>query len=293
MTKPISAALKAHLAEEHTTMATCWRIQRTDGQEYFFTDHDTDITFGGDVYEAASGMIPMALTQSRGLAVDNMEVVAFLDNDKIAEADLSAGLFDFAEVDVFLVNHADISMGAMYLAQGWRLGEVEIRDQDFRVEIRGKAQRLQQDIVDLYSAHCRVDLGDSECGVDLADTAETFWRSGTVTSVVESRRIFVDTGLALGSGYEEVFRYGKLTWVASAGNNTGFSMEVKAFDSSTGTITLFQAMPYAIEIGDEFTVEFGCDKNVTTCKDRFDNVVNFRGEPFVPGIDRLLDIKPG
>ena len=36
----------------------------------------------------------------------------------------------------------------------------------------------------------------------------------------------------------------------------------------------------------------GCDKRLETCLSRFGNVVNFRGEPFLPGID-LLTRYPG
>ena len=31
----------------------------------------------------------------------------------------------------------------------------------------------------------------------------------------------------------------------------------------------------------------GCDKRLATCIDRFANVLNFRGEPYVPGQDAL------
>jgi hypothetical protein len=36
----------------------------------------------------------------------------------------------------------------------------------------------------------------------------------------------------------------------------------------------------------------GCDKSLATCATRFANMVNFRGEPYLPGID-LLTRYPG
>ena len=36
----------------------------------------------------------------------------------------------------------------------------------------------------------------------------------------------------------------------------------------------------------------GCDKNFSTCRDRFANSINFRGEPYLPGND-LLTRYPG
>jgi uncharacterized phage protein (TIGR02218 family) len=40
-----------------------------------------------------------------------------------------------------------------------------------------------------------------------------------------------------------------------------------------------------VEAGDAFTITAGCDKHFKTCKAKFDNSVNFRGFPHVPGID--------
>ena len=40
--------------------------------------------------------------------------------------------------------------------------------------------------------------------------------------------------------------------------------------------------------GDTFAVTAGCDKRFATCHDRFDNVVNFRGFPHIPGNDFVV-----
>jgi uncharacterized phage protein (TIGR02218 family) len=300
MSKTISDELKAHLAEDVTTIATCWRIVRSDAQEFFFTDHDTDIVYDGDTYEAASGVLPQSLQQSDQFAVDNQQLTALLESDRISEADMSAGLFDYAKLDVFILNYEDLTQGVMYLVKDWSLGEIEIRDNAFTAEARGKAQHLQQNICQLYSADCRADLGDAQCQVNLALLTIT----STVESVSESRRIFTSSDLIVepGSGdpsgtpLDPVYQYGLLTWLEPSsgesynGANAGYQMEVKRHDPDTGEIELFEAMPYTIEVGDEFSVTYGCDKSITTCKARFDNVVNFRGEPYIPGLDRMLDI---
>lgn len=107
MSKSISNTLKAALAAEVSTIATCWRITREDGTEFFFTDHDIDLIIDDDTYEAASGMTSTQISQKRDMSVDNLECLAFLESDKIREADIIAGLFDFATVDIFLVNYED------------------------------------------------------------------------------------------------------------------------------------------------------------------------------------------
>jgi len=290
MSKTISDELKAHMAGELSTLATCWRVTRTDGDEFFFTDHDVDIVYGGDTYESTSGMIPTSLVQNKDLSVDNMEVVAFLDSDQISEADIIAKLFDYASVDIFRINYEDTTMGVMYNAKEWTLGEVEIRDNAFQTEIRSRSQHLQQQLCETYGPECRAELGDARCTVDLDDSAETYLYDGTVTSVSDDRLVFVDANIP-SSITTDVFTHGKLVWTGpSACENITFEMEVKSFDVTTGTFTLFEAMPYAIETGDEFTAYWGCNKSIDACINTFDNVNNFRGEPHVPGWDKTTKI---
>lgn len=180
----------------------------------------------------------------------------------------------------------------LWLAQGWTLGRIEIQDQAFTAEIRGKAQHLDQQLIERTTPECRANLGDVRCTVDMDDSAGTFrYDAGVVTSQSGDRRTFIDTGAP---NSEDFFSGGLLTWLTPEsgdsfnGGNAGYQMEVKSYDTVTQEFILFQPMPVDIEAGDEFTVKFGCNKGTTHCKDRFSNLVNFRGEPFIPGWDATL-----
>jgi uncharacterized phage protein (TIGR02218 family) len=167
MAKSISSALAAHLAGEVTTLATCWRVTRKDGREFFFTDHDRDLAFDGNLYLASSGYSRSAIANDAGMAVDNLDVEGVLDHEQISEQDLRAGLFDHAEVHVFLVNWSDLAQGKLRLRRGW-FGEVHLTDQGlFRTELRGMTQALSVRIGELYSPECRADLGDPRCRVPI------------------------------------------------------------------------------------------------------------------------------
>ncbi|MGE3150824.1 MAG: DUF2163 domain-containing protein, partial [Pseudorhodoplanes sp.] len=93
------------------------------------------------------------------------------------------------------------------------------------------------------------------------------------------------------------FTGGKLTF--SSGANAGAAMEVKRHHRAGDVVvvTLWQAMAEPIAEGDGFVVTAGCDKRFATCRDRFDNVLNFRGFPHIPGNDFILryavDGEPG
>ncbi len=43
-----------------------------------------------------------------------------------------------------------------------------------------------------------------------------------------------------------------------------------------------------VEAGDTFLIRAGCDKQFSTCKAKFDNAVNYRGFPQIPGDDFVL-----
>ena len=230
----------------------------------------------GHTYTAASGMSPSALTSQTGLSVDNLEFTGILSADAILESDLLAGLYDHAEITVFLVNYADPSMGILPLKTGW-IGEVTLRGGQFVAEMRGITARIQQSVGDVYTSSCRAQLGDTRCTVNLAPYTVT----GTATSV-EASYAFTDSARTEANSY---FAAGLMTFTSGA--NAGLSMEIR--DYASGRFGLFLPLPYAIQPGDAYTAIAGCDKNFTTCVGTFNNAINFRGEPDVPGTDWLLE----
>ena len=165
MSKTLTAGMDAHLLLEVTSLATCWRLTRTDGTEFFFTDHDQDVTFEGDTYKAETGYSRTAIQNDATLAVDNLDIEGVFDSAEITETDLRAGLFDFAQIRIFVINWDDLTDGAVKMRNG-KLGEVVLTEQGvFRAELRGLTQALSQSIGEVYQPECRADLGDSRCKV--------------------------------------------------------------------------------------------------------------------------------
>lgn len=288
--KTISPELQAHLDGTVTTLCACVSLERTDGVTLRFTDHDISVTVDGDIYLPAQGAIPTSIASSNDLAVDNLEISALLSSaltdPSIEEQDIEAGLYDNATVDFFVVNWADTSMGVLWLAQGWKLGEVEIRDSAISVELRGKSSVFESPVCEVCTPDCRATLGDARCGVDIEGSASPYWYAGEVLSSADLRS-FIDGGVD--SAIDDEFDYGTIEWLT--GDNAGRVVDIKTYDALTGTFTLLDAMPDAISPGDTYIATWGCDKIWTTCRDRFDNLLNFRGEPSVPGYDVVLDME--
>ena len=278
--KNISTALATHIAGEVTNLATCWKLTRGDGLIMGFTEHDADISLSGITYKAARGFTPSAIKSTSTLSVDNLEIEGMLNAASITEADIMAGKYDFAEIEIFMVNYNDLSMGQLNLRRGW-LGQVSLVNQQFTAEVRGLTQRLSQTIGELFSPSCRATFGDSRCKIN----AGAYTVTGAITAV-SSNQQFVDVTRTEASG---TYDFGKISFTSGA--NNGISMEVKEFinnGTGGGQITLVLPLSYSVAVGDTYSLTRGCDKTLATCTNSYNNVVNFRGEPFLSGLDKML-----
>ena len=288
--KSITPALAAHLQSTATTMATCWRITRRDLAVFGYTSHDQPLTVGGVLYQAAGGFTLSALDTKEGLNVDNADLQALVLSAEFTEAELMAGKWDFARVDIFQINWASPASGQLMQRSG-TLGEVVFAAQDsratlsgtYRAELRGLMQPLSQQIGSVVSALCRASLGDLRCTINLPALAV----AASVATVSAGNRSLTVATLAQPSGH---FTYGLARFTSGA--NAGIAMEVAAHtQGAPTTLVLFEPMPYPIAVGDAITLTPGCDRRFTTCVNRFNNALNFRGEPHLPGQDKLM--QPG
>jgi len=273
--KNISTGMKAVLAAPVSSLATCWKLTRTDGTVMGFTSSDSDLVFGGVTYVAATGISPSATAESVGLKVDNLEIESILNSSHITDSDLEAGLYDFAKIEIFQLDTTDLALGKNPLKTG-TLGNVKMGRESFVSEIRGLAQKYTNIITNDYSPICRVNLGTTKCGIDLAPLTVT----GAVTNVIDAHTFETDLVAA-----DDYFTYGLITF--TSGNNSTYRMEVKDFLAAAGTITLFLPMAGIVVPGDTFAIYPGCNKTFGVCVAKFNNAINFRGEPSVPGTDRL------
>ncbi len=278
--RTIPPTLQAKLSSGVTTLCRCWLIARKDGVMQGFTDHDEDLVLGAVTCRAGTGLSGSEATQKLGLAADSSELSGALADDSLNEADLAAGRYDAAAVELWLVDWSEPALRVL-LAKG-ALGEVRREGGAFTAEVRGVSDRLNQSNGRLYTASCSSDLGDARCTVDLTNPG---YRGTGAVIALTGTSSFVASGL---DGYAtEWFTAGKLTFTGGA--NTGVSVEVKNHRNVAGvTLSLWQVMPEPIMVGDTFVVTAGCDKRFATCRDRFLNTTNFRGFPHVPGNDFVV-----
>lgn len=259
-----------------TTTAWCWKLTLQDGAVMGFTNHDRDLVINNITYEASSGFEPTAVDTTNDMATDNLDVTGMLDSERIKATDISNGRFDFAEVEIFLCNWAKVTDPVLILRRG-TIGRISHGKNGFQAEVRGLLEAFQQAAGLAYQKQCRAQFGGSQCGLNKA--AYTF--TGSVTSISQDGSF--STNLTQDDDY---FSYGVIRF-----DRTGEEMEVKKYSQTGGGISLFLPV-LSFAVGDTFSVSAGCDGNFSTCKTRFSNVFNFRGEPFIPGND-LMASYPG
>jgi uncharacterized phage protein (TIGR02218 family) len=268
-----------------TRLVMCWRIVRRDGVVLGFTAHDNDILVGGQRYRSAPSLLPSAIVRSSGTSVDSIDVRGALSHAAINERDLLAGRYDLAQLFMFMVDWQLPSAGSIDLGSG-RFGSVSSDGKAFRVEVRGLTDALNRPIVELTSAECRADLADKRCRVALRH----FTRLSSV-AFAQSGQLFEADGL---SSRPDAYTYGRVRWISGANSNTDSDVIATTIISQTSPdvarlqITLRDDPLHDVGTGDRFEISFGCDKRYATCLGRFGNQLNFRGEPFVPGVDALM-----
>jgi len=279
--RSIPPALQAKLSSGVSTLARCWIVTRRDAMKLGFTDHDDDLTVAGTLCRAGTGLTASEATARLGLQVDGSEIAGALADNSLAEADLAAGRYDAAEIEMHLVDWSEPSLSVL-LARGV-LGEVRREGAAFSAEVRSLAHRLDEETGRLYTATCAADFGDARCTVDLANPA--FHSSGTVAALAGASAFHA---AGLGAFADGWFTAGKLAFTSGA--NAGFAVEVKTHRVALDGVLLelWQRAPETVAPGDAFTVTAGCDKRFATCRDRFANAVNFRGFPHIPGNDFVI-----
>lgn len=269
-----------HLVGENTNLATFWRIIRLDNLVQGFTNHDKDINIDGIIYKANTGFNSTAFNQDNTLAVRNLEMESIISSTSISEADLIGGKYDYARVDVFICRWdsppSSLSLnppGHILMVRGI-IGQISMSDRRYNAEIRSFSQILQQQISTITTKECRAVFGDSKCTKNLSSLTDQL----TITGITSNRQFVVNSSRATG-----FYDLGQITF--NSGNNNGVKTMILSY--SNGTIQLFEPVPYPLTIGDTLTAIAGCNKSIEACKN-FNNIINYQGEPHIPGEDKFL-----
>lgn len=259
------------------TMARCWRIVTKGGVTYGYTSHTRNLVFDNVTYNSLLGFSSSAVQTKEGLSPDNYTVTAFLSEQN--ELDIFKGVFDHARVEIFLVNYLDLSLSKIIEKSGF-IGQITRSDGKFTAEVVGLSQLLSVKLGHTYTLSCNARLGDARCKVNLATS--TFRTTGTIASIISDRSFTVTVSGSYANGW---FTEGDILFTSGA--NNGIQRDISTHNGSQ--FDLFMAPPLSLVVGNTFTVTAGCTKTLEVCRDKFNNVVNHRGYPYVPTVEEVYN----
>ena len=249
-----------------------------DGVTTALTSHDRDLWFDGVLHRASPGMVPSAIRRTADLSPDSAEVQGALTHDSISPADLAAGRFDGASIEIGLVDWETLEQAVIYHG---RIGGVAEESAGFQADLQSMKEALQTDPVPRTSPTCRAQFCGPGCGL----SPVLFTHEAQLSAFdVELNTVQFADGPPSTS-----FENGKLRWID--GPHAGQWMEIMSIDPEGFMLNVQLAADLAV--GTRALLREGCDHTLDMCHDRFRNAVNFRGEPFLPGNDLLARYPQG
>lgn len=283
--RTLSAGIAGHLSGTAHKRVSMLRLDLVDGSTLALTDHNRDLPFdlgdGSATYLAGTGILPSDLSLSTGFDADDIEVGGpIVEGGSLAAGEVTrtmvlGGRFDDATARFFQVNWDDLDGGAVELLKG-RVALAEVEGSRFKLTIHSEISKFAQEVGRTITAYCDADFGDARCGYSpIVDAV-------TVTAVTDARNFTVSNTAARASDF---FNRGTVQFTSGALNGT---RPVEVFDYATsGAVALWTELAEAPEVGDMLNITQGCGKTRADCL-AYDNVVNFRGFPDVPGSDQVL-----
>jgi len=261
------------------------------------------------------GLSNFANRRVTGLASRSTEISGIISDDGITYDDLMQGRVWGSRITQSSVDWA-FPFVANLIWNVWYVNGIEYDDKEWRMTLVGITSRLLGKRGETFGRTCQNQLGQfftqyggsvmvttSTCPVNINDYP--FKIPAAVIQSGATKRVFnvVKSGSVNGFGhadhatYDNYFSNGYVQF--KDGDNKEMQETILSevrVDASTRTITLMRPLPNAPAVNDTCDVFAGCDKNLETCRDKFDalqghsgggitNHGGFRGFPEIPGTD--------
>ena len=284
--KSAPAALIAALqSSRELSFADCFTLVLADGTVARTTNAQYPVSVpqsGAPALVFAAGDIligGLKLKQTVGVDIDEQQIdIAFRPTSTIAglpwpvavrEGRFDGATFDRARVVMTAPGTAPIANALVTMFHGEVTTVDNIGRLTCRMTVKSMLNKLAIDMPrDIWQPSCLNILYDGLCTVSKSANAA----SGSVGASPTL------TFIPWSGSAEGIYDQGTVTF--EGGANVGISRTVR--QSTAAGLTLQRPLDYLPAAGDSFVVYKGCDKTTATCAGRFNNLVNFRGFPFVP-----------
>ncbi len=274
--RSVPPALDAKWRAGVTTLARGWRLTRQDGLMLAATEHDRDLQTADTLFKAAFSLSESPVEAELSLSPGHAALSGALSLAGMDADDIKLGLWDQARVEAYLIDWQDPTL-SLKLWSGF-VQTIVCHGSNFELNIQTLEPAMNQMVGRLYARTCDASLGDRRCGVNL--NAPAYQATATIMAVQSDRALTV----SLVQGFDlDAFGAGMLR--VTSGRARGLSRPIQQVEliGSQLAVKLAHPMPLLPTPGDQLVLSLGCDKQFETCRTRFDNALNFRGVPTLPG----------
>lgn len=289
--KTASPALIALLDSQTFLMADLLTITMQNDTVLRYCTWDTDLTVDGNIYSAHGLLFQRDRVRNViGVEVDSMTLTLYpKDTDLIGDmtvlSQLRTGGLDAARVKidkVIMATPGDTSAGTISMFSG-RVSSSSFGRTEASIDVVSDLILLNVQLPrNVYQPPCLHTLYDDDMLAQgkIATGCRVSKAAFEVTAVIAHTSTTTKLETLLGATFDTgYFDLGYLVFMSGA--NSGYKRSIKSY-ANTGQLTLGSPLLYPPLIGDTFIAFPGCDHQQSTCVDKFNNLANFRGFPYVP-----------
>lgn len=284
--------------------AVLYKIERTDGVTFRFTDHDEDIDFiettGSAAQTYTAALVQESAVETNSDASENdFEAYGAIDADEITEEDLYAGLYREAQVTRYVVDPRAPFLGSLETRVFW-ITETEYANGPWQANLSSIITWFRAKVGHTYSRSCRWQLGVRDpdtligCQYTLTAIPTTAVVGGAVDSPLQANEVVLPINLttqpltAWDSGYVEF----------TGGDNAGVRLDIQqsiaesfsgalSGDSRLNRLQLQGRIPFDVAASDPLNAYIGCNGTLTRCSE-LGQLASHGGFHSIPGGDKAF-----
>ena len=259
----------------------CYTITLSGGGVLQYCENEVAVTFNNRTFAAGPTIERGSTSTTVGVQVDTLDITFGADSTTLVNGApllsfIAGGGMDGAHITlerVFAPAPNQNWVGSLLLFVG-RVGPINMNRYSADIQVLSDLELLTSMVPrNVYQLACGNTLYDGACGLKSA----AFQVSGQAITASDATQAYFGTNF--GTAYaDNYFQLGVIKM--TSGSNAGVSRTIKV--QSGAEIGVIHPWPEPISIADTFTIYPGCDKTMTTCNTKFNNLVRFRGFPFVP-----------
>jgi len=264
MTKDVTAAYEAKEEAIQRKPAELYHIWKLNADvHYRYTSGDVAVTYLGNAYTPATIQRGPVQYDTK-LEASSLTVNAARVTTPFIEY-LAVNPLDLYWIEVLKLFRDQVPLEASVIFVG-QIKTVGFKGIATQIDCTGFEAYLQRKIPSFrYSPSCNWTLYDSKCTID-----KTLYKADAVITL--SANGLTLTSATFGLQADDYYTYGYAEFGDAKRMITSHVSDV---------IELNYKIPDLVN-GDTVTVYAGCDLSIEMCRDKFSNVVNFGGHPYIP-----------